>query len=93
MGKLKFTSEELEAKYRERLDVLLDDCDWITYIDGKTVCHLVSKVLEEFDMEINEKVLYKKYDLKVKSLGLGDEKWRDTYGISEIIKLIYDLIE
>ena len=93
MGKLKFTIEELETKYREKLDVFLDDCDWVTHVTGYMVCSLVSTCLEEFKVQISCEKLYEKYSSKVKSLGLGDEKWRDTYGISEIIVLIYTLIE
>jgi hypothetical protein len=93
MGKLKFTKEELETKYREKLDVFLDDCDWVTHVTGYMVCSLVSTCLEEFKVQISREKLYEKYTSKVKSLGLGDEKWRDTYGITEIIGLIYTLIE
>jgi len=93
MGKLKFTREELETKYREKLDVFLDDCDWITHVTGHMVCGLVATCLEEFKMQIIREELFERYSLKVKSLGLTDEEWRDNYGITEIIGLIYDLIE
>ena len=93
MGKLKFTKEELEAKYREKLDVFLDDCDWVTHVTGYMVCGLVATCLEEFKIQIIREELYEKYSSKVKSLGLGDEQWRNTYGVTEIIGLIYDLIE
>ena len=93
MSKLNFTREELEAKYREKLDIYLEDCDWVTYVDGKTVCYFISKILKEFDIEIEPNNLYEKYDIKVDSLMLTDEQWRNTYGITEIIELIYTLIE
>jgi hypothetical protein len=93
MGKLNFTKEELETKYREKLDVFLDDCDWITHVTGYMVCSLVVNSLKDFKLEIATEELYERYGLKVKSLGLTDEEWRTTYGISEIIGLIYDLIE
>jgi hypothetical protein len=93
MGKLKFTREELEAKYRERLDVFLDDCDWVTHVTGYMVCSLVVTCLEDLKLEIATEELYERYSLKVKSLGLTDEQWRTTYGVTEIIGLLYDLIE
>jgi hypothetical protein len=92
MGKLNFTREELEAKYREKLDSFLDDCDWITHVNSFMVCSLVVNSLKDFKLEITTKELYEKYSLKVNTLELTDEQWRDTYGISEIIGLIYDLI-
>ena len=93
MGKLNFTKEELETKYREKLDSFLDDCDWITHVNGYMICSLVVNSLKDFKLETTTEKLYKMYSLKVKSLGLTDEEWRTTYGISEIIGLIYNLIE
>ena len=93
MSKLNFTRKELETKYREKLDVFLDDCDWITHVNGYMICSLVVNSLKDFKLEIVTGELYERYSLKVKSLGLTDEEWRDTYGITEIIGLLYDLIE
>ena len=93
MEKLNFTREELEAKYRKKLDVFLDDFDWITHVNGYMICSLVVNSLKDFKIEIATEELYKRYNSKVKSLELGDEQWRNTYGITEIIGLLYNLIE
>ena len=66
MGKLKFTKEELESKYREKLDVFLDDCDWITHVTGHMVCGLVATCLEEFKIQIIREKLYERYDKSFK---------------------------
>lgn len=93
MTKLNFTKEDLEKRYRERLDTLLDDCDWITYVDGEMVCKLVVNSLKDFGMGVDYDTLYKLYTDNVKSLNLTDEEWRENYGIPEIISMLYEIVE
>jgi hypothetical protein len=93
MAKLNFTKEDLEKRYRERLDILLDDCDWITHVTGEMVCSLVVNSLKDFGISVDYDILFKFYHDNVKSLNLTDEEWRENYGIPEIISMIYEIVE
>lgn len=94
MKKLPFTKEKLISLYEFELDSFLEQCDWVTYIDSQTVCLLVSNALKGISYDIGgHKKLYEKYSDKVNSLNLTKQEWADSYDISKIIGLIYDIIE
>lgn len=88
-----FTKEELEKRYQERLDTLLDECDWISVIDSQIVCTLVVDSLTDFGVNIEVETLHKLYIDEIRKLGLTDKEWRDNYLISDIIGILYVIIQ
>ena len=93
MRKLKITKEELEKLYNDELNDILEQCDWITYVDSFMVCRLVYLSLKRVDEEIDEDRLHEIYIAKIESLNLKDGEWSIRFGIKEIIDMIYDIIE
>jgi len=95
MGKLNITEEELLDKYNVSIDNLTDECDWITHISGQMVCTTIVSILIENNINclINSDKLYELYDSHIKSLNLEDGEWQEKYGVPEIIKIIYKLLE
>lgn len=95
MGKLNITQEALFLEYTISIDELTDTCDWITHITGEMVCGTVVSILLEnnVNVSISSKELYKLYDEYIKNLNLADGEWREKYGVPEIIKIIYEILE
>lgn len=95
MNKLPFSEEELLIRYNKALDVMLDECDWVTSVTGETVCGLVIGVLNGPNEcpSMTWAILHKLYNQEVKNLKVTDEEWRENYGIPEIIKIIYKILE
>jgi len=91
--KIGISKKELEKRYMEELDAYLDECDWITYVEAPTICFVVSVVLKDLNIEIDDEALHKAYIAKVASLKLAEGEWAKKYGIKQIISLIYDLID
>ena len=95
MGKLNITEDKLLEGYNKSLDYLLDECDWITHIDGETVCGIIVALIIEkkINVSISSEDLYKLYDNHIETLNLPDGEWQKKYGIPEIIGIIYSILE
>lgn len=95
MGKLNITEEELLEKYNVSIDNLTDECDWITHISGQMVCATIVSILVENNINclIHSDKLYELYDSYINSLNLEENEWREKYGVPEIIKIIYGILE
>lgn len=91
---MKLTEKELLEKYNTTTDNILDECDWKTHFTGEEVCHLVHHILKENNEEpsISAETLHEVYSLKVSSLKLTAEEWRENYGVPEIISMIYEIL-
>ncbi len=98
MKKLPFSKDELLEQYKQDLSELLDDCDWIDFVDDSRICWLVAGVCEKKGVVVDRKLLLKQYKNKVKSLKLTIEEWREQYatwetGVPKIMGLMYEIIE
>jgi hypothetical protein len=98
MNKFAFTKEELIEEYKKELDVYLDVCDWVTHVDGYTICEIISGIYSKNGFDVDFELLYSYYNDKVDSLGLSDEEWRKEYGtwdegMPKIISMIHEIIE
>ena len=95
MGKLNITQDKLLKSYNKSLDLLLDECDWITHIDGESVCGIIVGLIIEkkINVSITSEELYKLYDKHIEGLKLSDGEWQEKYGIPEIIEIIYSILE
>ena len=93
--KLPITKEQLYDAYKKHLDQLLEDCDWISVINGNQVAYLVHKALKDFYVDIDPDRISEVYSNKVQSLNLTSEEWREQYGsdVPKIIGLIHESIE
>jgi hypothetical protein len=93
MKEFKLTKKELVDQYDKALDEHLDICDWVTYIDGKTVCGFVYGILTKNDIdkplpieEFHELYLVK-YNEKVSTR--DGESHLNT---QEVLDVVYDLL-
>jgi len=95
MGKLNITQENFLLGYYESLDYLLDECDWITYINGETVCGIIIGLIIEKDINVSitTEELYNLYGKHVEGLNLADSEWQEKYGIPEIINIMYTILK
>lgn len=95
MGKLNISKLELLNLYNKAIDDLTDECDWITYIDGKMVCATIVLILIENKVNcfISSELLYELYSDYINSLHLTDDEWTEKYGVEEIIDIIYTILE
>ena len=95
MAKLPFSEKELLTRYNKALDEMLDECDWVTAVTGETICGLIIGVLsgENECPSMTWAKLHKLYIKEVKDLKVTDEEWRNNYGVPEIIKIIYKILE
>ena len=87
-----FTKDKFQKLYEDELDAYLEQCDWVTHVKSETICMLIKVALNDHNYVVDSEDLHKKYMAKVESLGLTDKQWREKYGISEIISLIYDIL-
>ena len=92
MSKIKITPTKLIYLYENELNLILEECDWISVIDGEMVCSILSMALKKEDIIIDSKLLYEKYSNVVESLNLTDEEWRQQYDVKKIINLLYSII-
>lgn len=98
MTKLLITKEELFVQYKIDVNQLLDECDWIDFIEDWRMCGLISDILNKKGIIVNADNLLKHYDAKVKSLNLTTQEWRDQYadwnvGLPKIFDIIYEILE
>jgi len=95
MKTLNITKEELLEKYNQAIDILTDECDWITYIDGRMVCATVVSILLEYNVNrlIHSDKLFELYENHINSLNLKENEWQEKYGVPEIIDIIYGILE
>ena len=95
MGKLNITQENLLQEYNESLDILLDECDWITHVHGEMICGIIVGLIieKQINVSITSEELYKLYDKHVEGLNLADGEWQEKYGIPEIIEIIHTILE
>lgn len=95
MNKLGISEEDLLKKYKQHIDFLTDECDWITHFDGEDIISIVYGILmaEKVRIKISQGELYDLYSQHVDSLNLTKEQWVDQYGIPEIIHIIYGILQ
>lgn len=98
MKKLPFTKKYLLKKYKKNINQLLDDCDWIDYIENWRMCGVISVICRNKGLIIDDEKLLKLYENKVKSLNVSNDEWREQYanwetGVPKIITLIYEILE
>jgi hypothetical protein len=93
--KLPLNKEELYTIYQERIDKLVEECDWVTVINSDMIAGFVSKILSEHDIHIDSDKIDELYSNKINSLNLTLEQWRDEYAsnVPKIIHLIHEEIE
>lgn len=95
MAKLNITKEELLEKYNKTIGELVDECDWITYISSFMVCSTIVFILLENKVNcfIHSDKLNQLYLEYIDSLNLSDGEWQEKYSVSEIIDIIYEILE
>ena len=95
MGKLNIAKEDLLSKYNQEISDLADECDWITYISSEMVCATIVSILLQYNVNclIHSDKLHNLYTEHITSLNLKEGEWRDNYGVTEIIDIIYDILE
>lgn len=91
--KLPISKEELKKLYDEQLDDILEQCDWISYVDSHLVCNTISLSLRKQNIEIDSGKLHEYYMDEIDSMNLKEGEWSLKFGIPQIVNLIYDLIE
>lgn len=98
MSKLPITKKALLTQYKKDINKMLDECDWIDYIEDCLMIGTIVEVCEKKGLKVNEKMLAKEYEKKIKSLNLTDQEWRDQYadwntGLPKIFDMIYEILE
>lgn len=93
MKEFKITKKQLEEQYDKSLDEYLDICDWVTYVDGKTVCGLVYGILTRNNMEkpLPVEEFYKLYEIKYDER-MSTKTGLDTLETNEVLDLVYELL-
>jgi hypothetical protein len=91
---MNLTEKQLLKAYKKKINRIADDCDWKTYFSAEEICFIVHSIITKKGNEIKYShidlcILYK---LKIADLDLTDDEWRESYGIPEIIHLLYNLI-
>jgi len=92
MENFNLTKDELQALYREELNDILEQCDWITYVKPELICLVVSNVMNKKGYDVPCSELYELYDTEVKRINVSPETWQKEFGIEEIISIIYDIL-
>lgn len=98
MSKLPITKKALLTQYKKDINEMLDECDWIDYIEDWRMLNTIVWIFEKKGLKIDGKILSKEYKKKVKSLKLTTEQWREQYadwntGLPKIFDMIYEIIE
>ena len=93
MKEIKITKKQLVKQYNKSLDEYLDICDWVTYVDGKTVCGFVYGILTTNDIdkplpieEFHELYLIK-YNEKLSTI-----EDSSTLNTEQVLDVVYDLL-
>lgn len=94
MKTFSLSKEQLLEQYNKSVDEILDNCDWKTSITGKEVCGIVYGILTKNDITLNLPIedFYELYSKKCSELSDSDEHWRQTFGVKEIIDIIYAIL-
>ncbi len=95
MAQVKLTENELLKLYRKKIDKISDEYEWKTHFSGEEVCGLVCSILADKDktFKVKPQDLYSVYSNEIEILEITDEEWVRTFGIPEIIALIYQILE
>ncbi len=93
MKEIKITKEELVNQYDKALDEHLDICDWVTYIDGKTVCGFVYGILSKNDIDkpIPIEEFHELYLVKYNEK-LATKEDTSNLNTQEVLDVVYDLL-
>jgi len=91
--KLPISKEELKELYDVQLNDILEQCDWITYVDSRMVCHTISLALLKVNINIDYEKLHEYYKAEIERMNLKEGEWNVMFGVKQIVNLIYDLIE
>lgn len=93
MKEIKITKKQLQEQYNNSLDEYLDICDWVTYVDGKTVCGLVYGILttNNIDKPLPVEEFHQIYLIKYNEK-LSNKIDTETLESNEVIDVVYELL-
>lgn len=93
MKEIKITKKELIEQYDKVLDEHLDICDWVTYIDSKTVCGFVYGILttNDIDKPLPIEEFHELYLIKYNEL-LSTKEDETNLKTLEVLDVVYDLL-
>ena len=93
MKEIKITKKELIEQYDKVLDEHLDICDWVTYIDSKTVCGFVYGILttNDIDKPLPIEEFHELYLIKYNEL-LSTKEDETNLKPLEVLDVVYDLL-
>lgn len=93
MKEIKITKKELIEQYDKVLDEHLDICDWVTYIDGKTVCGFVYGILttNDIDKPLPIEEFHELYLVKYNE-ALSTKENIPNLNTQEVLDVVYDLL-
>jgi hypothetical protein len=93
MKKIKITKKQLVEQYDKALDEYLDVCDWVTYIDSKTVCGFVYGILfkNDIDKPLPIEEFHELYLVKYNEKLLTNED-SSTLNTEQVLDVVYDLL-
>jgi hypothetical protein len=93
MKEIKITKKQLEEQYNKSLDEYLDICDWVTYVDGKTVCGLVYGILTTNNIEkpLPVEEFHELYLIKYNKK-LYNKIDTPSLETNEVLDVVYDLL-
>ncbi|TXG80892.1 MAG: hypothetical protein E6R13_07330 [Spirochaetes bacterium] len=93
MNKFNLTKENFAKQYDNAIDEHLDICDWVTYIDGKTVCGFVYGILTKNDIDkpMSIEDFHELYLVKYNKK-LAQKEGESSLNTQEVIDVAYDLL-
>lgn len=94
MYNLNITKEDLLTRYNEKVDKILDVCDWKTSFAPEEICELICGIIFETDGNIySPRVVYDLYMAEIEALDLKKGEWQEKYNRQDIVYMIYDIID
>jgi hypothetical protein len=94
MTKLNITKEDLLNRYKIKIDKIADECEWKSIFSSLEICGIICGIIFETDGNIyNPRTICDLYLIKVDELNLDKGEWVKTYGMPEIVSMVYDTIE
>jgi len=93
MHTFNITKENFANQYDKAIDEHLDICDWVTYIDGKTVCGFVYGILTKNDIEkpMNIEDFHELYLVRYNQK-LSTLEGEYSLNTEQVIDVVYELL-
>ena len=93
MKEIKITKKDFVNQYDKALDEHLEICDWVTFIDSKTVCGFVYGILTKNDINkpLPIEEFHDLYLIKYNE-NLSTKKEVQTLNTQEVLDVVYDLL-